>query len=87
MDIAGAQHPEGEEGHVDNGTSPSTFRGTAPDGLQTPITPVAPVPPQRVHPIIIKCILEAHLSPMKWINSQQFIGFINQEYELQISHK
>src|SRR6266581_3091344 len=28
----------------------------APDSLQTPITPVAPVPPQHIQPIIIKCI-------------------------------
>jgi len=51
MDIAGAQHPEGEE--VSN---PSTLHSMAPDGPQTPITPVAPVPPQHVQPIIIKCI-------------------------------
>jgi len=30
---------------------------------------------------------EAYLSPMKRIDSQQFIGFINQEYKLQISRK
>src|SRR6266705_1937428 len=57
MDIAGAQHPEGEEA-----SNPSTLRGTAPDGPQTPITPVAPVLPQHVHPIMIKCISVSDLA-------------------------
>jgi len=57
MDIAGAQHPEGEEA-----SNPSTLRGTAPDGPQTPITPVASVQPQRVHPVIIKRISVSDLA-------------------------